>query len=109
MRHHEDSTILPGDRFLIIAAPAYGQVVETEDGLVQIAGLFRRTPQDIERLLQETSPGTTLSSGACAAVLEYELGFPDAAVIGYTLFLVGRAAKQAATPRVMHASRVSEA
>lgn len=66
---------------LILVAPAYGQVVETEDGLVQIAGLFRRTPQDIERLIQERSPGTNLSSGACAAVLEYELGFPDAAVI----------------------------
>lgn len=66
---------------LILVAPAYGQVVETEDGLVQIAGLSRRSPQDIERLIQEKSPGTNLSSGACAAVLEYELGFPDAAVI----------------------------
>jgi hypothetical protein len=74
---------------LILAAPAYGQVVETEDGLVQIAGLFRRTPQDIERLIQEKSPGTNLSSGACAAVLEYELGFPDAAVIRHGRMILG--------------------
>lgn len=74
---------------LILAAPAYGQVVETEDGLVQIAGLFRRTPQDIERLIQEKRPGTNLSSGACAAVLEYELGFPDAAVIRHGRTILG--------------------
>lgn len=74
---------------LILAAPVYGQVVETEDGLVQIAGLFRRTPQDIERLIQEKSPGTNLSSGACAAVLEYELGFPDAAVIRHSRMILG--------------------
>jgi hypothetical protein len=74
---------------LIVAAPAYGQVVETEDGLVQIGGLVRRTQQDIERLIQEKRPGTNLSSGACAAVLEYELGFPDAAVIRHSRIMVG--------------------
>jgi hypothetical protein len=74
---------------LILVAPAFGQVVETEDGLVQIAGLSRRTPQDIERLIQEKSPGTNLSSGACAAVLEYELGFPDAAVIRHGMTILG--------------------
>jgi hypothetical protein len=66
---------------LMLAPPAFAQVVETEDGLVQIEGLLRRTPQEIERLIQEKSPGTNLSSGACAAVLKHELGFPDAAVI----------------------------
>jgi hypothetical protein len=56
---------------------------------VQIAGLVRRTPQDIERLVREKSPGTNLSSGACAAVLEYELGFPDAAVIRHGRTILG--------------------
>lgn len=74
---------------LILALPASAQIVETEDGLVQIEGLVRRTPQDLERLIQEKSPGTNLSSGACAAVLEYELGFPDAAVIRQRGTMVG--------------------
>ena len=69
---------------LVFVAPSYSQVVETEDGLVQIAGLFRRTPQELERLIQGKRPGTSLSSGACAVVLKYELGFPDAAVMGYS-------------------------
>lgn len=74
---------------LAIVAPASAQVVQTEDGLVQIAGLFHRTPQEIERLIQEKQPGTNLSSGACAGVLKYELGFPDAAVIRQTGTFVG--------------------
>jgi hypothetical protein len=72
---------------LIFVAPSYGQVVETEDGLVQIGGLIRRTPQELERLIQEKRPGMNLSSGACAAVLKYELGFPEAAVMGYSMGL----------------------
>ena len=74
---------------LALAPTASAQVVETEDGLVQIAGLSRRTPQEVERLIQEKSPGTNLSSGACAAVLKHELGFPDAAVIRHGGTYVG--------------------
>lgn len=70
---------------LLCAAEAVSaQVVQTEDGLVQVAGLTHRSPQEIERLIQEESPGTNLSSGACAAVLKHMLGFPDAAVIRYS-------------------------
>ena len=68
---------------LTLVSPASAQVVDTDDGLVQVEGLVRRTPQDVERLIQEKSPGTTLSSGACAGVLKHELGFPDAAVIRF--------------------------
>jgi hypothetical protein len=68
---------------LVLVPPASAQVVETEDGRVQIIGLMRRTPQELERMIQEESPGTNLSSGACAAVLKFELGFPEAAVIWY--------------------------
>jgi hypothetical protein len=36
-------------------------------------------------MIQERSPGTNLSSGACAGVLKHELGFPEAAVIRYSV------------------------
>jgi hypothetical protein len=70
-------------------SPVHAQVVETADGLVQIAGLVHRSPEELELLIQGKSPGTNLSSGACAGVLKYELGFPDAAVIRYSTMMPG--------------------
>lgn len=69
---------------LTLVPTASAQVVETEDGTVQIAGLFHRTPEELHRAIEEKRPGTNLASGACAAVLEFELGFPKAAVIRYS-------------------------
>lgn len=72
--------------FVMLASTASAQVVvQTEDGDVQIAGLLRRTPAELEQAIQEKRPGTNLSSGACAGVLKYELGFPDAAVMHYRM------------------------
>lgn len=63
------------------ALPA--QVVETEEGPVEFLGLEHWTPERVRDTLAAVRPDVGLHSGACAAALRHEIGFPSAHVASY--------------------------
>ena len=65
----------------VTASPAVGQVLEGPEGPVEIIGLERWTPQGLLDAMQQTAPDQPLH--ACAVTMKYELGFADAAVVGW--------------------------
>jgi hypothetical protein len=75
---------------LLLAAVGFGafpaaaaQVMETPEGRIEFIGLHHWTPQQVRDTLAALSPDVPLSSSACAAVLQMQAGFPQAAVIRF--------------------------
>ena len=72
--------------FGFAAAPIHAQAVLRLPGkTVEVIGLRAWTIPMIQDSLARYAPGTSLDSHACAAVLRYDLGFADAAAIGYQM------------------------
>ncbi|MXW66904.1 MAG: hypothetical protein F4Z72_07905 [Gemmatimonadales bacterium] len=63
------------------AAPSVGQVIEGPDGPVEFVGLKEWTARELFDAIQELAPD--LPFHACAAVMERDLGFADAAAMSY--------------------------
>lgn len=66
------------------AAGASAQVLETPEGRVEFIGLRHWTPEQVRDTLAALRPDVPLSSGACAAVLQLQAGFPQAAVYKFS-------------------------
>ncbi|MCZ0934304.1 MAG: hypothetical protein OXJ54_03890 [Gemmatimonadetes bacterium] len=62
-------------------APSLGQVIEGPDGPVEFVGLQEWTARELFDAIQELAPD--LPFHACAAVMERDLGFADAAAMSY--------------------------
>jgi hypothetical protein len=60
--------------------PAAAQIIETPEGRVEFIGLHHWTPQQVRDTLATLQPDVSLSSSACAAILQMQAGFPQAAV-----------------------------
>ncbi len=75
--------VVPGMVVLlaVTAAPSGGQVIEGPDGPVEFVGLKEWNAQDLFNAIQELAPDQPFH--ACAAVMERELGFADAAATSY--------------------------
>ncbi|MDE2661915.1 MAG: hypothetical protein OXI39_02770 [Gemmatimonadota bacterium] len=65
----------------VTAAPSLGQVIEGPDGPVEFVGLQEWTARELFDAIQELAPGQPFH--ACAAVMERDLGFADAAAMSY--------------------------
>ncbi|MCY3599158.1 MAG: hypothetical protein OXN85_04200 [Gemmatimonadetes bacterium] len=63
------------------AAPGLGQVIEGPDGPVEFVGLQEWTARELFDAIQELAPGQPFH--ACAAVMERDLGFAEAAAMSY--------------------------
>lgn len=63
--------------------PVSGQVIERGDTLVEIIGLDRWTPAQVEAELALFAPGVSIASSACAVILQDSIGFDGAAVAHY--------------------------
>ena len=63
------------------AAPGLGQVIEGPDGPVEFVGLQEWTARELFDAIQELAPDQPFH--ACAAVMELDLGFADAAAMSY--------------------------
>jgi hypothetical protein len=64
--------------------PTAAQVLETSDGKIEFIGLHHWTPEQVRDTLAALQPDLPLNSGACAAVLRLQAGFPAAAVHRYS-------------------------
>jgi hypothetical protein len=67
---------------LMLVSLASAQVLPTPEGKVEFIGLHHWTPEQVRDTLAALD--VPLTSGACAAVLELEVGFPQAAVNRYS-------------------------
>lgn len=65
-------------------AATAAQILETPEGKVEFIGLHHWTPEQVRDTLAALRPDVPLTSGACAAVLQLQAGFPEAAVHGYS-------------------------
>ena len=65
----------------VTALPSVGQVIEGPDGPVEFVGLKEWNAQDLFDAIQELAPDQPFH--ACAAVMERELGFPEATATSY--------------------------
>lgn len=65
-------------------AATAAQVLETPEGKVEFIGLHHWTPEQVRDTLAALRPDVPLTSGACAAILQLQAGFPEAAVHGYS-------------------------
>lgn len=65
----------------VTASPSVGQVIEGPDGPVEFVGLKEWNAQDLFDAIQELAPDQPFH--ACAAVMERELGFAEAAATSY--------------------------
>lgn len=74
---------VPGMILLLAAtaAPGLGQVIEGPDGPVEFVGLQEWTARELFDAIQELAPAQPFH--ACAAVMERDLGFADAAAMSY--------------------------
>ena len=63
------------------ASPSVGQVMEGPEGPVEFVGLKEWTASDLFEAIQELAPDQPFH--ACAAVMELELGFAEAAAMSY--------------------------
>ncbi len=77
--HH----VVPGVVALLAATamPIVGQVIEGPDGPVEFVGLQQWDARELFDAIQELAPGQPFH--ACAAVMERDLGFADAAASSY--------------------------
>ncbi|WP_419162788.1 hypothetical protein [Candidatus Palauibacter sp.] len=66
---------------LTTASPGAGQVMEGPDGPVEFVGLKEWRARDLFEAIQELAPDQPFH--ACAAVMELELGFAEAAAMSY--------------------------
>ena len=67
---------------LVVAAPpSVGQVLEGPDGPVEFVGLKEWSASDLFDAIRELAPDQPFH--ACAAVMEMELGFAEAAAMSY--------------------------
>lgn len=75
--------MVPGLVLLLAAtaAPGVGQVIDGPDGPVEFVGLKEWTARELFDAIQELAPDQPFS--ACAAVMERDLGFADAAAMSY--------------------------
>ncbi len=62
-------------------APSLGQVIEGPDGPVEFVGLKEWTARELFDAIQELAPGQPFH--ACAAVMQRDLGFAEAAAMSY--------------------------
>ncbi len=78
------SVLLP--LILSLTAPAVGvvQVVTYGQKVVEVIGLKKRTPADLQNALRQLDSTLTLESAACAVLLRDSLGFADAAATSVT-------------------------
>ena len=65
----------------VTATPSLGQVIEGPDGPVEFVGLNEWTARELFDAIQEMAPD--LPFHACAAIMERDLGFADAAAMSY--------------------------
>ena len=65
----------------VLASPSLGQVIEGPDGPVEFVGLKEWTARELFDAIQELAPDQPFH--ACAALMERELGFADAAAMSY--------------------------
>ncbi|MXW55704.1 MAG: hypothetical protein F4X22_05860 [Gemmatimonadales bacterium] len=65
----------------VTAAPSASQMIEGPDGPVEFVGLQEWTARELFDAIQELAP--ELPFHACAAVMERDLGFADAAAMSY--------------------------
>ena len=74
---------VPGMILLLAAtaAPGLGQVIEGPDGPVEFVGLQEWTARELFDAIQELAPDQPFH--ACAAVMQRDLGFADAAATSY--------------------------
>ncbi|WP_420463953.1 hypothetical protein [Candidatus Palauibacter sp.] len=66
---------------VVTASPSVGQVIEGPDGPVEFVGLKEWSASDLFDAIQELAPDQPFH--ACAAVMEMELGFAEAAAMSY--------------------------
>lgn len=80
------STLLSAITLALMSAPpcpALAQLLQTPEGPVEFVGLEDWTPEQVRDTLAVLAPGEPLGSGACAVILQREVGFPQAAVFTY--------------------------